>query len=184
MKAELRLIIVLYNGGWRRKPMPRPMPSRLWRVSNIKRMSATNWIESNGPHGKFIMIRERPLLIETLCHDGSESTLKHFYHLTIKQIYIHSFVAWQEIRLSSLTWIILSMYTCQIFETVSRKGAREKLYEANWIINPVDNVQLTPISRQFYFLLRLLLLTNNSNTQMPSMALNIRNRMTSRKRKK
>lgn len=58
MKAALRSIIVLYNGGWRRNPIPRPIPKRLCIVRSAKRINPINWIESNGPQGKFMIIRD------------------------------------------------------------------------------------------------------------------------------
>ena len=63
LKAELRLITVVYNGGCRRNPMPRPMPRRLCKVRSIKRISAINWIVSNGPHGKFMVTRKDQCLL-------------------------------------------------------------------------------------------------------------------------
>ncbi len=54
LKAESRLITVLYKGGWTRNPMPRPMPNRLCKVRSPNKISAINWIVSNGPHGKFM----------------------------------------------------------------------------------------------------------------------------------
>lgn len=54
----MRSTIVPYNGDSRRKPIPRPIPRKLCNIRSIKRIRAINWIESNGPHGKFMATRE------------------------------------------------------------------------------------------------------------------------------
>jgi hypothetical protein len=49
--------------------MPRPMPNRHCKVRNPNRISAINWIVSNGPHGKFMATRGDHYSVTILYHD-------------------------------------------------------------------------------------------------------------------
>jgi hypothetical protein len=113
------------------------MPKRLCNIRRIKRISAINWIESNGPHGKFMIILDDRYLLIYYTIINLKNKRKNritFLSNSLKCFSkwngnICKHIAWYNRRLTYLTYV-----------TPLKIWIKGRTDEANLVVNLINNL--------------------------------------------